>query len=323
MESTVQGSSKYSDLEEGEIEPPPVAAKKEKVRLFVFDTSSLIHLMDVRGESAFLLVLAELRNIVIPDAVTAELDTINHSKHHRQASNSRRIVRTVLGLGTPSLTLALGPTGQLEFVGLSDFPRRYLSKFPPEWPLKDADHAILAVAFLLATKTNKKIVLITEDQNMRMKGGRLGLLVQKLDDVCEDRFTGVSKSLLPLSQGGASDKSRKRKMEAEAVPVAKRQRFANVRKPQVAATGKVCFKMCTSSSLFIKQKKKITGRKIVPGRLLWTPPEGRRGEHQWRVPQHLVNKYHMGVLRKKDTGQLFEISYQRFTDVGCRADTLA
>jgi len=256
MESTVQGSSKYSDLEEGEIEPPPVAmaTKKEKVHhLFVFDTSSLIRLMNVRGKKGFLLVLAELRNIVIPDAVTAELDTINKKKRHRQSLYARQIVRTMLGLGlgSPGPTLALGPTGKLKFVGLSDYSRQYLSKFPPEWPLKVADHAILAVTFLLATKTNEQIVLITEDQNMRMKGGRLGLLVQKLDDVCEDRFTGVSKSLLPLSQGGASDKSRKRKMEAEAVPVAKRQRFANGRKPQVAA-GKVFFKMCTSS-LFISR----------------------------------------------------------------------
>ena len=166
----------------------------------------MLELVGTCGESKsnILRELDRFGVVVIPDMVTAELDSMKNSKKHLiRAFRARCIARMVLELGTPdqdrrrTLTLGQGQ-GQLKFVGLADYSRRCLSKFPPEWSLEKHDHAILAVTFLLG-RTNKKIVLITEDKFMRIKCGKLNLVALNLVEALA-QCNGASKSIPPLSR---------------------------------------------------------------------------------------------------------------------------
>ena len=141
-------------------------------KLFVLDTNVILH------DSGCILNFEE-NDIAIPITVLEELD---HFKRGNEAINfqARDFLRAIDELtGDHLLTekgISLGPgLGSIRVVLGSEVDSRVKAAFAADNP----DHRILNCAMVLQKReTNRRVVLVTKDTNLRMKAKGLGLPAQ-------------------------------------------------------------------------------------------------------------------------------------------------
>lgn len=204
---------------------PPSTTKKpirsskrnQSQKLFVLDTNVLLH--DSNSLFKF-----EEHDIYLPMMVLEELD---HQKKGMSevARNARQVSRNLDGLvgdNTLDHGLPLNALGNIEAKGLLFFQTEALeADLSVKLPLGKADNLILSVVSALKkTITDKDVVMVSKDINMRLKAKSLGLLAedylhdQVLDDsdllyegaraLPEDFWRQHSKKLESWQQAGAT-----------------------------------------------------------------------------------------------------------------------
>ena len=171
----------------------PAAARQRRARtgpktLFVLDTNVLLH--DPSSLFRF-----EEHDIFLPMVVLEELDA--HKKGMTEvARNGRQVSRTLDSLvaSQPSETLdkglPLNATGQRSATGMLYFQTEPLeTSLPDSLPQGKADNQILGVVAALRKKFSERdVVLVSKDINMRVKARALGLAAEDYqnDKVLDD-----------------------------------------------------------------------------------------------------------------------------------------
>ncbi len=159
-----------------------LAPRKKVKKTFVLDTNVILHDCTCIGQF-------DEHDVVIPVTVIEELDnfkkgndTINH--------NARQFARTLDGLCDNAIFnggVPIGPhqgriTVRLEQPFHPDIARSFSEA--------KADHHILNTAYCLSLeKTDRQVILVTKDVNLRMKAKSAGLTAQ---DYSSDRVTDLS-----------------------------------------------------------------------------------------------------------------------------------
>ena len=169
---------------------PPVASK-----LFVLDTNVLMH--DPMSIFRF-----EEHDVFLPMITLEELD--GHKKGMSEVSRNVRQVSRELdalaadGLRDPSQGIPLAKTGHREASGRLYFQTTFMdTRLPEGLPQGKADNQILGVVQALRGQvTDREVVLVSKDINMRIKARALGLPAEDYfnDKTLEDGdllYTGV------------------------------------------------------------------------------------------------------------------------------------
>lgn len=166
----------------------------ELQKLFVLDTNVLMH--DPSSLFRF-----EEHDVYLPMMTLEELD--NHKKGMSEvARNARQVSRTLDGLvadaGPISAGIALSRLGSREALGRLYFQTTLTDIEPVEGlPQGKADNQILGVVRALQReRTDRLVVLVSKDINMRIKAHALGLPAEDYfnDQVLEDKdllYSGV------------------------------------------------------------------------------------------------------------------------------------
>jgi PhoH-like ATPase len=168
--------------------PRPRRARTGPKTLFVLDTNVLLH--DPTSLFRF-----EEHDIFLPMVVLEELD--GHKKGMTEvARNGRQVSRTLDSLvaSQPSETLdkglPLNATGQRSATGMLYFQTEPLeTSLPDSLPQGKADNQILGVVAALRKKfSEREVVLVSKDINMRVKARALGLAAEDYqnDKVLDD-----------------------------------------------------------------------------------------------------------------------------------------
>lgn len=158
---------------------------------FVLDTNVLLH--DPNAMLRF-----EDNEVVLPITVIEELDRFK-KRPEEVGRNARQVSRTLDQLRLQgSLTDGIQlDSGGLLHVALCH--RETLRQLPPELEGDQADNAILAVALELKQQSDRPVVLVSKDTNLRIKADTLGLLAEDYEtdkiDV-SDLYTGVDQVLV-------------------------------------------------------------------------------------------------------------------------------
>jgi PhoH-like ATPase len=145
-------------------------AKKSKI--FVLDTSVLLH--DHSAISNF-----KRQDVAIPITVLEELDKFKLGNDTKNFS-AREVIRFIDKLsGNSSLQqwVTLGPSlGKFKVV-LENNPREINAEYV--YSVGKNDHKIInAALFLKETETNREVVLVTKDINLRIKAKALGIAAE-------------------------------------------------------------------------------------------------------------------------------------------------
>ncbi|MFZ9493458.1 MAG: PhoH family protein [Burkholderiaceae bacterium] len=169
---------------------PPVASK-----LFVLDTNVLMH--DPMSIFRF-----EEHDVFLPMITLEELD--GHKKGMSEVSRNVRQVSRELdalaadGLPDPAQGIPLAKTGHREASGRLYFQTTFMdTRLPEGLPQGKADNQILGVVQALRGQvTDREVVLVSKDINMRIKARALGLPAEDYfnDKTLEDGdllYTGV------------------------------------------------------------------------------------------------------------------------------------
>ncbi|HRK57538.1 MAG TPA: PIN domain-containing protein, partial [Burkholderiaceae bacterium] len=188
-------------------------------RLFVLDTNVLLH-------DPVSLFRFEEHDVFLPMMTLEELD--NHKKGMSEVSrNARQVSRSldalVASVDTPiEEGIALAALGHVDAAGRLYFQTTAIdSALPNTLPNGKADNQILSVVHALKDlHSQREVVLVSKDINMRIKARTLGLLAEDYynDKVLEDTdvlYTGVfalppnfwarhSKDMQSWQHGGAS-----------------------------------------------------------------------------------------------------------------------
>lgn len=171
----------------------PVSQRK----LFVLDTNVLLH------DSNSIFKFQE-HDIFLPMVVLEELD---HQKKglSEVARNARQVSRYLDGLATATKNLdkgvALNTLGNIEARGTLHFQTTALhSKLPMKLPMGKADNAILNVVHAMHTSfTDRTVVLVSKDINMRLKARALSLAAEDyLTDHILDDSDLLYDGMMPL-----------------------------------------------------------------------------------------------------------------------------
>lgn len=168
-----------------------VAQKRQRLpvsqrKLFVLDTNVLLH------DSNSLFKFQE-HDIFLPMVVLEELD---HQKKGMSevARNARQVSRYLDGLATATENLETGVVldtlGNTEARGTLHFQTTALySELPIKLPMSKADNAILNVVHAMHSSfSDRHVVLVSKDINMRLKARTLGLAAEDYlnDHVLDD-----------------------------------------------------------------------------------------------------------------------------------------
>lgn len=174
---------------------------KKKKKLFIIDTNVLLH--DYRCIYNF-----QENDIVIPIIVLEELDKFKKGNDmiNYHAREFTRELDKISGdqLFNGGLPLGKG-MGKLSIETGKPFSEKLINSFPENTP----DHRILAITeYLSARHTDRPVILITKDINLRMKAKSLGILsqdyqndkVQNIDDIYRgaEIIEGISKEAINM-----------------------------------------------------------------------------------------------------------------------------
>ncbi len=161
---------------------------------FVFDTNVLLH--DPRAIFQF-----EDNDVVIPIYVIEELDRFKKHANElgRNARQAARIIdqfRREGGLSSEGVALPNGGTLRVLFA-----VEELQMKHRIFQDRQSADSKILEVALELSRKeSEKKVILITKDTNLRIRADALGILAEDYDPasvVLDELYTGKKNCLVP------------------------------------------------------------------------------------------------------------------------------
>lgn len=153
-------------------------------KIFIIDTNVILH--DFRCIFKF-----EENDIIIPIVVLEELDRLKKGSD-LISYNAREFTRELDSLSEDHMFsegISLGKKLGKLFI---ETGKEYSKKLAESFPEKTPDHRILAIAeFVRANNTNRAVLLITKDINLRMKARSLGIeaedyendKVQNLDQV--------------------------------------------------------------------------------------------------------------------------------------------
>jgi len=140
-------------------------------KIFVLDTNVILH--DYRSIHSF-----EENDVVLPITVLEELDKFKKGNDliNFQAREFMRDLDKIAGEALFREGILLGPDKGLLFVETGkEFPKEMEESFSEKTP----DHRILAITDFLHRKfTNRQVVLVTQDINLRMKAKSLGIAAQ-------------------------------------------------------------------------------------------------------------------------------------------------
>ncbi len=158
-----------------------------KKKIFILDTNVLLH--DYKCIYNF-----EENDVIIPIVVLEELDKFKKGNDMINF-HAREFTRELDKLSGDLLLTANIPLGKkngnLHIETGRDFSEKVKQSFPEMTP----DHRILAIAdHVCASNTDKTVVLITKDINLRMKAKSLGIMAQdyesdkvvNIDDIYKD-----------------------------------------------------------------------------------------------------------------------------------------
>jgi len=161
------------------------------LKLYILDTNVLLH--DPTSLVAF-----EENEVVIPLVVIEELDTFK-DKENETGRNARQVARTLDSyreLGSLNKGIDLPNTGRLR-VELN-----CTSNIPENLDPHKADNRIIGVALGLAQRNpDKKVILVSKDINMRIKGDSLGVESQDYQkdhmvDSADELFSGFTEIIM-------------------------------------------------------------------------------------------------------------------------------
>ena len=161
------------------------------MKLYILDTNVLLH--DPTSLVAF-----EENEVVIPLVVIEELDTFK-DKENETGRNARQVARTLDSyreLGSLNKGIDLPNTGRLR-VELN-----CTSNIPENLDPHKADNRIIGVALGLAQRNpDKKVILVSKDINMRIKGDSLGVESQDYQkdhmvDSADELFSGFTEIIM-------------------------------------------------------------------------------------------------------------------------------
>ncbi|MBB1650859.1 MULTISPECIES: PhoH family protein [Delftia] len=189
--STRSANKSSTDAKPAALLAAPVRPRRARTgpkTLFVLDTNVLLH--DPTSLFRF-----EEHDIFLPMVVLEELD--GHKKGMTEvARNGRQVSRTLDSLvaSQPSETLdkglPLNATGQRSATGMLYFQTEPLeTSLPDSLPQGKADNQILGVVAALRKKfSEREVVLVSKDINMRVKARALGLAAEDYqnDKVLDD-----------------------------------------------------------------------------------------------------------------------------------------
>ncbi|HOP74775.1 MAG TPA: PhoH family protein [Bacillota bacterium] len=154
-------------------------------KTFVLDTSVLVH--DPKALTAF-----QDNDIIIPIAVVEEID--GHKKRQDEVGRNARWVSSFLDklrtTGHLDQGVSLGENRGILRVELN---HQEIDRLPATLDRNKIDNRIIAVALALKESTDKPVILITKDINMRIKADALGIQAEdyetdKID--IEEVYTG-------------------------------------------------------------------------------------------------------------------------------------
>ena len=163
-------------------------------KYYVLDTNVLLH--DVNSLYAF----AD-NDVVIPIVAIEELDRFKKDLNEigRNARQVSRILDTLRAKGPLYKGVDLDNGGTIRVF----IPAERTNHLPPELIIDKADNEILCVAMDLKKSSDKPVILITKDTNLRIKADALGLLAKDYDvDKVEisELYEGITKLTVSKSQ---------------------------------------------------------------------------------------------------------------------------
>lgn len=182
-------------------------------KYYVLDTNVLLH--DVNSLYAF-----GDNDVVIPIVAIEELDRFKKDLNEigRNARQVSRILDTLRASGPLYKGVDLKNGGTIRVF----IPEKRINHLPPELIVDKADNEILSVAIDLKESSDKPVILVTKDTNLRIKADALGLTATGYDvDRVEisELYEGIS--TLKVSKNQIDDFYEKGKMdlgEVEARP---------------------------------------------------------------------------------------------------------
>ena len=161
--------------------------KKNNKKIFILDTNVLLH--DYNCIYNF-----EENDVIIPIVVLEELDKFKKGNDmiNFHAREFTRELDKLSGDMLLTTNIALGKNRGNLYI---ETGRNFSEKVSQSFPEMTADHRILAIAdHVCANNTDKTVVLITKDINLRMKAKSLGIMAQdyendkvaNIDDIYND-----------------------------------------------------------------------------------------------------------------------------------------
>jgi PhoH-like ATPase len=159
---------------------------------FVLDTNVLLH--DPQALFRF-----EDNDVIIPITVIEEIDRFKKDLSET-GRNARQFSRIMDGLRAKAKLIEgveLETGGHLR---VDLYTEEHLKCLPPELRTDRGDNRILAVALDLKSRSDKMVILVTKDTNLRIKADAIGLTAEDYESdkvSLEDLYSGTTQVFLP------------------------------------------------------------------------------------------------------------------------------
>ena len=159
---------------------------------FVLDTNVLLH--DPQALFRF-----EDNDLIIPMTVIEEIDRFK-KELSETGRNARQFSRIMDGLRTKAKLIEgveLETGGHLR---VDLYTEEHMKGLPPELRTDRGDNRILAVALDVKSRSDKMVILVTKDTNLRIKADAIGLTAEDYESdkvSLEDLYSGTAQVFLP------------------------------------------------------------------------------------------------------------------------------
>jgi PhoH-like ATPase len=161
-------------------------------KTFVLDTNVLLH--DPQALFRF-----EDNDLVIPMTVIEEIDRFK-KELSETGRNARQFSRIMDGLRSKAKLIEgveLETGGHLR---VDLYTQEHLKCLPPELRTDRGDNRILAVALDVKSRSDKMVILVTKDTNLRIKADAIGLTAEDYESdkvSLEDLYSGTTQVFVP------------------------------------------------------------------------------------------------------------------------------
>jgi PhoH-like ATPase len=164
-------------------------------KTFVLDTNVLLH--DPQALFRF-----EDNDLVIPMTVIEEIDRFK-KELSETGRNARQFSRIMDGLRSKAKLIEgveLETGGHLR---VDLYTQEHLKGLPPELRTDRGDNRILAVALDVKSRSDKMVILVTKDTNLRIKADAIGLTAEDYESdkvSLEDLYSGTTQVFVPREE---------------------------------------------------------------------------------------------------------------------------